>query len=90
MSAALIREVKTAKGTLEYDADMEIGYLEGLFSAADSVDLSIIRENLAHIVVSWSFDGDPTDPEDWRKLRRSEFNAILKGVMEDLGDLGEE
>ena len=89
MSAA-IRTVTTEKGTIEYDSDMPIGYLEGLLGASENVSLKDLMENLSKFVVAWSFDGDPTNIDDWRKLRRSEFNAVMLGVMEDLGALGEE
>ena len=89
MSAA-IRTVTTEKGTIEYDSDMPIGYLEGILSSSETVSLTALMENLSKFVVKWSFDGDPSDVEAWRKLRRSEFNAVMLGVMEDLGALGEE
>ena len=89
MSAA-IRTVTTEKGTIEYDSDMPIGYLEGMLTASDTASLTSLMENMSEFVVKWSFDGDPTDVDAWRKLRRSEFNAVMLGIMEDLGALGEE
>jgi len=89
MSAA-IRTVTTDKGTLDYDSDMPIGYLEGMLGASENASLSGIIENLSKFVVKWSFDGDPSDTDAWRELRRTEFNAALKGIMGDLGELGEE
>ena len=89
MSAA-IRTVTTEKGTVEYNSDMEIGYLEGILSAGENVSLGGLIDNLSKFVTKWSFDGDPANPDDWRKLARSEFNAVMLGVMEDLGALGEE
>ena len=63
MSAAELRTVVTDKGNFEYDPDMPIGALKGLLGGAQDSDLDQIIANLAKFVVSWPFDGDPSDPD---------------------------
>lgn len=89
MSAAT-RKVTTDKGEFEYDPDMPIGALKGLLGGATDNDLDSIIRNLAKFVIAWPFEGDPADPEAWDNLKRTEFNAVVTGVMADLGKLGEE
>lgn len=90
MSAAVLRTVTTEQGEIVYDSDMPIGSLKGVLGAANDGDLDGIIVGLSAFVVSWPFEGDPAKAEDWNALRRSEFNALIVSVMEDLGKLGEE
>lgn len=89
MSAAVIRTVETDKGTFEYDSDMPMGALKGLLGAAQDGNLDGLIGNLAKFVTAWPYKGKPGNVKDWEALRRSEFNAIVLGIMKDLGTLGE-
>lgn len=89
MSAADVRTVKTEKGDIKYDGDMPVKALKGLFGAATDSNIDGIIEALSAFVIDWPFEGEPSDPKAWDDLRRTEFNAVVKGVMEDLGSLGE-
>ena len=89
MSADL-RTVETKDGEIVYDSDMPIKSLKSVMGAGKSGDLNDIINGFKDFIVSWPYNGDPTDPEVWDELRRSEFNAIVTSVMEDLGDLGNE
>ena len=89
MSAA-IRTVALPNGEeAAYDSDMPMGALRQMLGASTEGDLGGLIESLTSIVVSWTYGGEPSNPEDWDALRRSEFNAIVKAVVEDLGALGE-
>lgn len=88
MSAA-IRTVDSEFGSLEYDSDMPMGVLKGLLGAANSGDLDTLMENFSKFITKWPFKNDPTDAKSWDLLRRSEFNAVITAIMEDLGKLGE-
>ena len=90
MSAAVIRTVTTDKGDFKYDSDMPIGALKSLLSGASESDMNKVVAALALFITEWPFEGDPSKVEDWDAVRRSEFNALVTGVMEDLGKLGEE
>lgn len=89
MSAAVIRTVTTKSGEFKYDSDMPIGALKALLSAASESDITKVIEALALFITEWPFEGDPANPEAWDAIRRSEFNALVTGIMEDLGKLGE-
>jgi hypothetical protein len=83
-----LRTVELPSGdSVTYDSDMPMGVLIDLTGAA-SGDLGKLTESLSQMVTGWSLTGDPTDPEAWRKLRRSQFQAVIQEVMKDLGSLG--
>lgn len=88
MSAA-IRKVETSVGTIEYDSDMPIGVLRRLFGSAETGGLDTMIEALSEFIVSWPFDSDPKDASSWDALRRSEFQAVTTGVIQDLAAAGE-
>jgi hypothetical protein len=88
VSATVIRTVPTEKGDIQYNSDMPVRALKGLLGS--SGDMDGIISNLAVFVTAWPFEGEPSDPEAWEDLARSEFNTTVKAVMEDLGKLGEE
>lgn len=90
MSAGNIRTIDIKGGAASYDSDMEMSALRQLLESSAESDLSGLIDAMTQIVVSWPFDGEPTDAEAWDKLRRSEFNSIVKGVTGDLSSLGEE
>lgn len=89
-ASTTIRTVEIAQGEVSYESDMEMDALANLMEAGNTGDLREISGALSGFILSWPFKGDPTKPADWGKLKRSEFNAVTKGVMEDLGDLGNE
>lgn len=89
--SADIRTVQVEEfGPLKYDADMPIGALRGLMASSKEQDIGGMLEALAGFVTEWPFKGDPSDASSWDGLRRSEFAATTKALMEDLGELGEE
>lgn len=94
MSAETIRTVNIeGKGALTYESDMPMGAIRGLMAGANDekgVDLGVMIEALSGFVLSWPFKGEPSDPEAWDALKRSEFAAVTKAVVEDFGKLGEE
>lgn len=81
--------VEYADGVLTYEKDMRMGDLRKLFAAANSGDLDAMLTAYQGIVVSWPYEGNPTDPEAWDNLRRSEFMALNEALMQDLADQGE-
>lgn len=85
-----LRKVETDHGDIEYDSDMPMYALENIMGAADSGNITGLMEGLAAFVTAWPFDGDSADIEAWRKLKRSEFNAVTTAVVKDIGDLGNE
>lgn len=87
---ATIRKVKTKAGEVAYDSDMPMRSLEAILSAAQTGDLKSLMQGLAEFVTEWPFEGDPSDIEAWRDLRRSEFNSVTSAVIEDIGELGNE
>lgn len=86
-------EVRTVKveghGDATYDSDMPMGALRGLLGSASGGSLDGLIVSLSQIVKSWPFEGDPADAEDWDAVKRTEFNALVTAVVEDLGSLGE-
>lgn len=88
MSADLRTVALPSGGEVTYDADMPIGAVEDIQTAAESGKLGSLREALSEFVVEWTFDGSPTNPEDWKPLRRSVFSEAITAIMEDLGKLG--
>jgi hypothetical protein len=90
MSAEEIRTVDTKDGDVVYDSDMPIKSLKSVMGAGKTGDLDDIIKGFKDFIVSWPYEGDPTDPEAWDELRRSQFNNVVTGVMEDLGELGNE
>jgi len=89
MSADL-RTVETKDGEVVYDSDMPIKALKSVMGAGKTGDLDGIIEGFRVFVSVWPYKGDPTDAEAWDDLKRSQFNAIVTAVMEDLGELGNE
>ena len=89
MSAA-IRTIKLPAGEATYDSDMPMGALRQMLGASETGDLGGLVEALTTIVISWPYKGKPKNASDWDNLKRSEFNGIVRGVVEDLGSLGEE
>ena len=90
MSAAIRTVNIEGKGAIEYDSDMPMKALEGLMTGANESSIHDMIEGLAVFVISWPFEGDPSDPEAWGELRRTEYNAAVTAVVEDLGQLGED
>jgi hypothetical protein len=88
MGAVTLRKVETEHGSIEYDSNMTMGALKALTSAADDGDLAAIMAAMSQIVHSWPYEGDPQTVEAWDGLRRTEFNALTRAVMEDLGEQG--
>ena len=88
MSAA-IRTIELPAGEATYDSDMPMGALRQMLGASEGGDLGGLVEALTDIVISWPYEGSPSNAGDWDALRRSEFNGLVKGVVEDLGSLGE-
>lgn len=89
MSAA-IRTVEVEEhGEATYDSDMPMGALRGLLGAASDGSLDGLIGSLSLIVKSWPFEGDPAKEGDWDLVKRTEFNALVTAVVEDLGTLGE-
>lgn len=85
-----IRTVETDFGEVTYDSDMPMSALEGIMGAADSGNLTGLMDALAEFVEGWPFEGDPSETDSWRKLKRSQFNAITTAVVKDIGELGNE
>ena len=77
-------------GKATYESDMPMKHLNKIMSSAKDSDLEGLQEGLASFTISWPFDGDASDPADWGELKRSEFNALSKAILEDLGSLGNE
>ena len=75
-------------GEVSYESDMPIGALKSVLKAAGTGDLDGIIKGLSEFVLTWPFDSDPADPAAWDALRRSEFTAIIAGIMEGLGTEG--
>jgi len=88
MSAAT-RTVQVKGGEATYDSDMPMSALRGLLSSATEGDLKGLMEAMTGIVLAWPYKGDPNTIEGWDALKRSEFNSVVTGVTEDLGELGE-
>lgn len=88
MSAA-IRKVETSVGVIEYDSDMPIGALRKLFGSAEGGSIDAMIEALSSFTESWPFDTDPHDPKSWDALRRSEFQTVTTGIIQDLAAAGE-
>lgn len=89
-ASTTIRTVEIEQGEVSYESDMEMDALADLMEAGNTGDLREISSALSGFILSWPFKGDPKKAADWGQLRRSEFNAVTKGVMEDLGELGNE
>lgn len=89
MSAGNIRTIEFEGGSATYDSDMPMSALRGLLESSAAGDLGGLIEALTGIVKSWTFEGSPENDEDWDALRRSQFNAVVKGVTGDLAELGE-
>jgi hypothetical protein len=84
-----LTKVTYADGDLTYDSDMPMGALRLLFKAANSGDLTEMFGAYKDIVVTWPYEGDPTEIEAWDALRRSEFMRLNEALMQSLSDLGE-
>lgn len=90
MSAASRTVNIEGKGAIVYDSDMPMKALEGLMTGAAESSIGEMVEGLSQFVESWPFEGDPSDPDAWLELRRTEYNAAVTAVVEDLGQLGED
>lgn len=88
MSAELRTVILPSEEEVTYDADMPIGAIEAIQEAAESGKLGALRVALSSFVSDWTFEGDPSDPESWKALRRSTFAEVVQGIMGDLGDQG--
>lgn len=89
MSAETLRRVELPSGGwVEYDSDMPMGALRAVMRAGASGNMDDLFNGLSRMIINWSFDGDPSNVDAWDDLRRSTFNEIVKGTMEDLGSLG--
>jgi hypothetical protein len=77
-------------GQASYESDMPMKHLNKIMNAAKDSDLEGLQQGLASFTLSWPFDGDATEAADWGELKRSEFNALSKAILEDLGNLGNE
>ena len=79
-------------GEASYESDMPMKHLNKIMGAARDSDLEALQEGLAAFTVSWPFDscGEASDPVAWGELKRSEFNALSKAILTDLGSLGNE
>ena len=88
MATDLIK-VEYVDGTLTYDADMRMGTLRKLFSAANSGDLNSMMEAYVGVITSWPYDGDPSELSAWDNLKRSQFMALNEALMGSLADQGE-
>jgi len=84
-----LRTVPTEDGPVQYDADMPMKALRGVNRAANDGNLDGIIANFGLFVVSWPYEGSPSEPEAWENLRRSQFAKVVKAVMEDLAKQGE-
>lgn len=84
-----LRKVEYKDGTLTYDNDMSMGALRKLMSAGREGDLELMIEAYTGIIASWPYKGDPSDPEAWDSIKRSEFMALNEALMEDLQEQGE-
>ena len=86
-----IRQLRIGEHTVDYDADMPIGVLEDLEDAAsEGGGLKQVREGLSAFVTAWTYGGEPSNPDAWRNLRRSQFQAITEAILADLTELGNE
>lgn len=83
-----MRKIEIDGGTVEYEPDMPMGALRRVMSATVTGDLGELIIGYTKFVKSWPFKGDPTDPESWDDLTRSQFNEVTGKVMADLADLG--
>jgi predicted RNA polymerase sigma factor len=84
-----LRTITLPKGDVVYDSDMPMGALRGINRGAADGNLDDVVKALATFIVSWPFKGEPTDPDAWDLLRRSEFSNLIKSVMEDINEAGE-
>lgn len=85
--SAVVRTVPFDDGEITYDANMPVKVLR--LMSSESPSLEVLIEALSKFVLSWPFEGSPTDPEAWDGLGRMDFNRVVTGVMEDLGKSGE-
>lgn len=83
-----IQTVEYDGGEIAFNTDMPMRSLVGLMSAANEGDLEALIESMASFVTAWPLDSDPTDPEAWLDLPRTQFNDITEAVMTGLGDSG--
>lgn len=90
MSAAIRTVQVEGSGPLTYDSDMPMRAIRALMAGANDGDFGEMITGLSSFVITWSEEGDPTDPEAWNDLRRIKFNDTVLAVVEDLGTLGEE
>lgn len=81
------RTVKIDAGDVVYDSNMPVRVLRQM--ASGDPNMEVLITSMAAFVVEWPFAGKPSNPDDWDDLGRLEFNALVRGVMEDLGQAGE-
>lgn len=87
MSAALTT-ITTEAGKVTFDADIPIGVLEDIQTASTAGNIGALRLAFSQFVTEWDLKGDPTNADDWKALRKSEFQAVIKGVSEALAAEG--
>jgi hypothetical protein len=78
------------KGEATYESDMPMKHLNQIMDAARDNDLGELQAGLAAFTLSWPFDGEPSDVAAWGELKRTDFNAMSRGILKDLGTLGNE
>lgn len=83
-----MKTLESTVGDIDYEEDMPMGALRRIMAAANSGDLELMIEGYSKFVSAWPFAGDPSDPEAWDDLKRSEFNAITSEIVADLASLG--
>lgn len=81
--------VEFEDGTLTFDGDMRMGDLRKLLKAGTEGDLTVMVEAFTQIVHGWPYDGEPSDPDAWDNLRRSQFGRLTTALMGKLGEQGE-
>ncbi len=84
------RTVETDSGDVTYESDMPMKALNKIMRAGKDSDLEALQEGLSEFVLSWPFEGEPSDVEAWGELKRSQFNEVTAGVLGDLGEMGNE
>ena len=82
------RTVEADAGDVTYESDMPMKALNKIMRAAKDSDLEALQEGLSEFVITWPFEGDPSDVEAWGELKRTQFNDVTSTVLGDLGELG--
>jgi len=76
--------IKIDSGDIVFDSELSVGQVRRM-SVQDGT-LDGIIEVLAEIVSSWPLDGSPSDSESWDNLTMTEFNQIVTGITESMGN----